>query len=105
MDAFIQLVPGWDNLVFGVQTGIFAALLGIFILGMIARQLTMYILPHILARWTKNIENINEFELSARSPFGASAAGLVWWKLVECLAAEAAEPGSVIPYHLPTSIG
>jgi len=96
MDAFIQLVPGWDNLVFGVQTGVFAALLGIFIVGMIARQLTMYILPHILARWTKGVDNINEFELSARSPFGASAAGLVWWKLVEFLAAEAAEPGSVI---------
>jgi MscS family membrane protein len=96
MDAFIPLVPGWDNLVFGMQFGVLMALLAIFVIGMIARQLTIYLIPHLLSRWTKNIDNVNEFELSARSPFGASAAGLVWWKMVEYLGAESAAEGAII---------
>lgn len=96
MDAFIQLVPGWDNLVLGVQFGVLVALFAIFLIGMIARALAMYLLPKILSRWTEDMENVNEFELSARSPFGASAAGFVWWKLVEYLAQEAAAADAVI---------
>ncbi len=96
MNAFIQLVPGWDNLIIGVQTGVWVALLGIFVVGMVARQITMYVLPKILQRWTSEMDNINEFESSARSPFGASAAGLVWWKLVEQLGVESAREGAVV---------
>lgn len=96
MDAFVQLVPGWDNLVFGVQFGVLVALFGIFLLGMIARALTMFLLPKILVRWTEKMENVNEFELSARSPFGASAAGFVWWKLVEWLGRESAAADAVV---------
>lgn len=96
MNAFIQLVPGWDNPIFGVQTGVWAALLGIFIVGMVARQLAMYLLPKLLDRWTAEMDNIDEFESSARSPFGASAAGLVWWKLVEQLGVESAREGAVV---------
>ena len=103
MDAFIQLVPGWDNLVFGVQLGVFVALLGIFVIGMIARQVTMYILPKLLSHWTHEIESINEFELGSRYSFGASAAGLVWWKLIEYFATESADPSSLITF--PSTYG
>jgi len=96
MNAFILLIPGWDNLVLGVQTGVWVALLGIFILGMVARQLAMYLLPKLLQRWTSNMDNIEDFESSARSPFGASAAGLVWWKLVEQLGVESAREGALV---------
>lgn len=98
MDAFIQLVPGWDNLVFGVQLGVLVALLGIFLIGMVARQIVMFLLPKILSRWTEDMDNLNEFELSARSPFGASAAGFVWWKLVELLGRESAVTDAVISF-------
>ena len=96
MDAFIQLVPGWDNLVLGLQFGVLVAMLAIIFIGLIARQITMYLFPKILSRWTEEMNTVNEFELRARYPFGAAIAGLVCWKLFQYLETESATTGSVI---------
>ena len=94
MDAFIRLVPGWDNLLLGVQTGVWVALLAIFVIGMIARALVIFLFPHLLKPLTERIDSLNEFEMRSRISFGAAGAGLVWWKLTEYLGTE---PEVVLP--------
>ena len=94
MDAFIQLVPGWDNLVLGVQLGIWVALLAIFVIGMIARGLVIFLFPRMMMPFTGKVESLNEFEMSSRVSFGAAGAGLVWWKMTEYLGNE---PEVILP--------
>ncbi|HJM86675.1 MAG TPA: hypothetical protein QF433_00510, partial [Candidatus Thalassarchaeaceae archaeon] len=78
MDAFIRMVPGWENLLLGVQTGVWAALIGIFIVGIIARQLLIYLFPLIMKPITGKVDSVNEFEMRSRVSFGAAIAGWVW---------------------------
>ena len=66
MDAFIRMVPGWENLLLGVQTGVWAALIGIFIVGIIARQLLIYLFPLIMKPITGKVDSVNEFEMRSR---------------------------------------
>ncbi len=94
MDAFIQLVPGWDNLVLGVQLGIWVALLAIFVIGMIARGLVIFLFPRMMMPFTGKVESLNEFEMRSRVSFGAAGAGLVWWKMTEYLGNE---PEVILP--------
>ncbi len=90
------MVPGWDNTVLGVQTGIWVALFVIFCIGMLVRSIGMWLFPHLIGRWTKYVEHLDDFEVHARSPFGAAMAGLFWWKSVEYLGQESALEGAVI---------
>ena len=56
MDAFIRLVPGWDNLVLGVQLGIWVSLLAIFLLGLVARLLVIFLFCAFMQKkfcWTE----------------------------------------------------
>ena len=78
MDAFIRMVPGWENLILGVQTGVWAALIGILLVGLVARQLLIYVFPLIMKPITGKVESINEFEMRSRVSFGAAVAGWVW---------------------------
>ena len=94
MDAFIRLVPGWDNLVLGVQLGIWVSLLAIFLLGLVARLLVIFLFPLLMKPFTGKIDSLNEFEMRSRVSFGAAGAGLVWWKMTEYLGRE---PEVVLP--------
>ncbi len=78
MDAFIRMVPGWENLILGVQTGVWAALLGILLVGLAARLLLIYLFPLIMKPITGKVDSVNEFEMRSRVSFGAAAAGWVW---------------------------
>ncbi len=100
MDAFIRMVPNWENLIFGVQTGVWAALLGILIVGLGARQLVIYIFPLLMKPITGKIDAVNEFEMRSRISFGAAAAGWFWCAGIERLSRYSGD--DVAPIILPT---
>lgn len=100
MDAFIRMVPEWENLILGVQTGVWVALLGILVIGLGARQLVIYLFPLIMKPITGKVESVNEFEMRSRISFGAAAAGWFWNAGIKRLAEYSGD--DVAPIILPT---
>ncbi len=96
-ETWIRSIPSWDNPLFGTQTGILVSLFSIFVIGLIIRSIVIFLLPHLFSPIAKRSESVDDFELRSRISFGASAAGLVWWRFNELLR-KIAESDDMIHY-------
>jgi MscS family membrane protein len=94
MEGLIQMIPGWENKVAGLQFGLLVAIVIIVCLGLVARQLVIKILPKIMKSFGDEKDGIRSFEMNSQMPLGAAAAGFIWWNLLGELYA--------IPSMLPT---
>ena len=76
MEALIQMIPGWDSKVAGLQLGLLVAIAVIVAIGLVARQIVIKILPKIMKSFGDEKEGISSFEMNSQMPLGAAAAGL-----------------------------
>ncbi|HIA39997.1 MAG TPA: mechanosensitive ion channel [Candidatus Poseidoniales archaeon] len=82
MEGLIQMIPGWENKVAGLQFGLLVAIAVIVGLGLVARQLVIKILPRIMKSFGDEKDGISSFEMNSQMPLGAAAAGFIWWNLL-----------------------
>ena len=85
MQTYIKAIPGWDSTVMGAQLGVIVAVTLIIVLGLIGRALMVNLLPRLLSKWLEGKQGLAEFQLTARFPIGAAAAGFIWWQMFEML--------------------
>ena len=99
MEALIQMIPGWDNKVAGLQLGLLVAIAVIVAIGLVARQIVIKILPKIMKSFGDEKEGISSFEMNSQMPLGAAAAGFIWWNLfAELYALPSMLPGESVEF-------
>lgn len=99
MEALIQMIPGWDSKVAGLQLGLLVAIAVIVAIGLVARQIVIKILPKIMKSFGDEKEGISSFEMNSQMPLGAAAAGFIWWNLfAELYALPSMLPGESVEF-------
>ncbi|MCS5525456.1 MAG: mechanosensitive ion channel family protein [Candidatus Poseidoniaceae archaeon] len=99
MEALIQMIPGWDSKVVGLQLGLLVAIAVIVAIGLVARQIVIIILPKIMKSFGDEKEGISSFEMNSQMPLGAAAAGFIWWNLfAELYALPSMQPGDSVEF-------
>ena len=72
------MIPGWDNKVSGLQFGLLVAIVIIFLIGMVARQIIINLMPRLLKSFGDEKEAIKAFKVWGKKKFmGKQFMGLI----------------------------
>lgn len=94
MEQYIQLIPGWDGIVFGIQYGVLLALIVIISLTVLVHFTVSKILPLLLKKWGGERKVASKFHSTFQKPLGIALGSFF---LSYFLAELAVQPSLEIP--------
>ncbi len=94
MDAVVQAIPGWENVMLGFNQGTLAVLAGLLLAGLVLRAIVMTMIEKVFARMSIDNEIANNAVKDSRGALGTAAGAALFWLMTGELALSSTTGGA-----------